>query len=171
MRIAQELKKQSITLVPQVNERGDETTGFSQFSAKFWSLQTRQFLVSANELTSQEMHNIMAASKPFAGRISTLVDDDDSSDEDDDPRCHLVRRSAPQAHEEDIGAPMDVEEAQVADGWGLIPKSIQDLDKSSDVEIIDTPVPKKPKCKQAVKSNKLLSSSSGAGPSKKHRSN
>ena len=101
VRKAQATKKRAIKIVPKVNSRGEETTGFSAFSAKHWSTPTRQYLVSINDLSDQEMRNIIAASRPFAGRISTIGGDDSDSNDEDDPRCKLVRRLVPLSEDEE----------------------------------------------------------------------
>lgn len=168
--IAQELKRKSITIVKQVSERGDETTGFSQFSSDNWSTPTRQFLVSVNALSGVEIQKIITASKPFVGRVSTGMVSDDS-DDSDNSRCQLVRRLEDAREGEESENEMEVEEAEVVSGWGLIPKSIQDLSSSSDdepIEIEDSPVPKKGKGKEVIRPRvSKKASSSVAGPSKK----
>lgn len=112
------------------------------------------------------METIIAASQKFAGKASCLAANDDSDDEND-PHCQLVRKKAVKSNSKEGSKEEggELDEVEVVSGWGYIPKSIQDLSASSDVDPIqDTPVPKK-KGKEPVKpcptTNKASSSTGG----------
>lgn len=160
VRISQTLKRLKITFIPQVSDRGDETTGFANFSADNWGKATLKYLISVNELTTEEMEGIIAASRVFAntkGSSALAV----ASDDEDDPRGQLVMRAGSLGGEEETMEDGESEEVEIISGWGAIPKAFQDIASSSDneaVEIEDTPAPKKKHKASLLISDKASSS-------------
>jgi len=169
VRISQAEKRQAIDFVPQVNDRGEVTTGFANFSADNWGKATLNYHLSANELTIEEMEGIIAASRCFANiKGSSAVAN--VSDDEDDPRGHLVMRADSQDEEEELLEDGEDGEVEIVSGWGAIPKALQDIASSSDNETIiqtdDTPAPRKKRKAKLLVPNKASSSTHNIKPHK-----
>lgn len=153
-----------------MNDRGEETTGFTAFSADKWAKKTSSYLASINDLDPEEMEEIIDASRRFANIKSSPAAADDGSDEENDPRRQLVRRTAHVEEEEEVEEGGESEEVEIIDGWGTIPKAFQDLTSSDNdaIEINDTPAPKKKGKAKFLVSDKV-SSNRNENPHKAHR--
>lgn len=169
VRISQSKKKLAIDFIPQVNDRGEETTGFTIFSADNWGKKTLNYLASINKLDTEGMENIIVASRRFANIKSTSALGDNYSDDENDPRCQLVMGADSVDEEEEILEGGESEEVEIISGWGAIPKAFQDLPSSDNdaIEVEDTPAPKqKRKAKLLIPSDGVSSSTRNGKPSK-----
>lgn len=110
------------------------------FSADKWGKKTLNYLTSINGLTADDMNMIIDASQLFTGKLPTAMVNNDSDDKNDS--CHQLFGQVASTCEDKEDA-IDIEKAEIIGGWGLIPKSIQDVTLDNDtIELEDTPVPK-----------------------------